>query len=457
MKIGSNYILYRIIFILVCLDSTTVKSQVYARGITYTTDTSWISILNKAKDDNKFIFVDCYATWCAPCKKMEKDVFTNDTLGEFINQKFVAVKIQFDTTADDSRCVKQWYESAREFTNKYGINKFPTFLFFSPNGDLLHEAVGYHSITDFIKLASNALSPRYQYYTLYKNYLRGYKDYTNMLYFIKHASDLGNKEFAKTLIEDYKFNFLYNLPIDSLFTPERIVFLANHVNTSKEIGFKIFYQYADRTIAVFKHDSILFQRFAALPKEIIKYFTLKEEIVDKLWIGNLPISDDPDWEDFAMQIKLKYNGHLTQEEMEDIVLEGKVRWHEWKKDWPILATIHTDILRKRGEKMDDIAVNKHAWKIFLYSNKKTELETALFYLAKYVISDESINVNQIATETDTYANLLYKLGRKVEALHWETRAYKLDRGRERFLHVAQKMSLNERTWIYPDGEGILDE
>ena len=51
-------------------------------GIKWVTGLSWEQVLTKAKTENKFIFVDCYATWCGPCKVMDKDVYPNDTVGD---------------------------------------------------------------------------------------------------------------------------------------------------------------------------------------------------------------------------------------------------------------------------------------------------------------------------------------------------------------------------------------
>lgn len=128
-KIRSIYVLRPLLFFCFFSAQILAQGQLRREGIAYATDADWMSILNLAKKENKYIFVDCYATWCNPCKRMDKDVFENDSVVDYINEKFVSVKIQFDTTSKDDKHVKQWHEIAKQFRVEYGINKFPTFLF----------------------------------------------------------------------------------------------------------------------------------------------------------------------------------------------------------------------------------------------------------------------------------------------------------------------------------------
>src|SRR5438874_2115602 len=91
---------------------------------------NWEQIKEKAAADKKYIFVDCYATWCGPCKLMDAKVYTNDTVGEFFNNKFISVKLQFDTGKNDNQNIRLLYSTAREFEKKYHITAFPTYLIF---------------------------------------------------------------------------------------------------------------------------------------------------------------------------------------------------------------------------------------------------------------------------------------------------------------------------------------
>ena len=47
----------------------------------------------RAEAEDKLIFVDFYTSWCLPCKLMDEDVFTDRALGDFMNERFVSLKI----------------------------------------------------------------------------------------------------------------------------------------------------------------------------------------------------------------------------------------------------------------------------------------------------------------------------------------------------------------------------
>ncbi|HET9053144.1 MAG TPA: thioredoxin family protein, partial [Cyclobacteriaceae bacterium] len=53
-----------------------------AVGIHFETGT-WAEILAKAKQQNKYVFLDAYTTWCGPCKWMDKNVFPTAEAGAY--------------------------------------------------------------------------------------------------------------------------------------------------------------------------------------------------------------------------------------------------------------------------------------------------------------------------------------------------------------------------------------
>src|ERR1700744_5232469 len=88
----------------------TINCSVFAQvrqdshgGIHFETGKTWDQVLAKAKSEKKYIFVDCYATWCGPCKMMDRDIYPKDSVGNYMNSRYVSVKVQMDkTTMDDS-------------------------------------------------------------------------------------------------------------------------------------------------------------------------------------------------------------------------------------------------------------------------------------------------------------------------------------------------------------------
>lgn len=51
-------------------------------GIKFEESLNWKQVLQRAKEGNRYIFVDCYATWCGPCKEMDKTVYSNEKVGK---------------------------------------------------------------------------------------------------------------------------------------------------------------------------------------------------------------------------------------------------------------------------------------------------------------------------------------------------------------------------------------
>ena len=78
--------------------------------------------LAEAQRQNKPLFVDFYATWCVPCKKMEKTIFTQPEVGKFFNEKFV--NLQMDAEAPENV----------EIAKKYKVEAFPTLGIIAPDG-----------------------------------------------------------------------------------------------------------------------------------------------------------------------------------------------------------------------------------------------------------------------------------------------------------------------------------
>jgi thioredoxin-related protein len=54
---------------------------------------SWEEAIERHEAEPRKILVDVYTDWCGWCKRMDKKVFTEDTVADYVNEHFYAVKL----------------------------------------------------------------------------------------------------------------------------------------------------------------------------------------------------------------------------------------------------------------------------------------------------------------------------------------------------------------------------
>jgi thioredoxin-related protein len=106
--------------------------------------TTFTGIKAKAKKENKLIFIDAYTSWCGPCKWMAANVFTNDTVADYFNAKFINAK--FDMEKGEGVDIAKLYE----------VHCYPNLLFIDGDGNIVHRWAGGMNQKDFLKLAETA-------------------------------------------------------------------------------------------------------------------------------------------------------------------------------------------------------------------------------------------------------------------------------------------------------------
>ena len=100
----------------------------------------------KAKQENKLMLMDVYATWCVPCKELDKTVFSDDKIGEFINSKFVSLKVDGEKG------------EGPELMEKFGVPGYPTIILFDSDGKEIDRLVGFGGDKDdYIQTIQNYL------------------------------------------------------------------------------------------------------------------------------------------------------------------------------------------------------------------------------------------------------------------------------------------------------------
>ena len=94
-----------------------------------------------AEKEGKYLFVDCYTSWCGPCKNMTNNIFPQQKMGDYMNPLFVSVKFDAEKEEDGISLAKE-----------FGVKAYPTFLVLRPDGSLVYRIVGGASEADaFLK------------------------------------------------------------------------------------------------------------------------------------------------------------------------------------------------------------------------------------------------------------------------------------------------------------------
>lgn len=116
----------------------------YAQGIEFV-EVKWQEAIAKAKEQNKLLFVDSYAKWCGPCKRMAKHEFVKPEVGEVYNSNFVNLKLDMES------------KNGRTFDSKYPVSAYPTMFFLDGDGKVVKKVKGGKKGAQLIAMAKEVL------------------------------------------------------------------------------------------------------------------------------------------------------------------------------------------------------------------------------------------------------------------------------------------------------------
>jgi thiol-disulfide isomerase/thioredoxin len=111
-------------------DRPELPIQSDASNILWVASDRLMPVLEEAQRINKNVFVTFEASWCAPCKVMESEIFTQPQVYELYNRKFINFKTDFDSS------------SGKVLAQIYEVEKLPTVLLLDPKGVVLERYTG---------------------------------------------------------------------------------------------------------------------------------------------------------------------------------------------------------------------------------------------------------------------------------------------------------------------------
>jgi tetratricopeptide (TPR) repeat protein len=170
----------------------------------------------------------------------------------------------------------------------------------------------------------------------------------------------------------------------------------------------------------------------------------KEEIEPAV-ISAEKLGIEPNWTNLYNRVGTKFNLDYANIS----VATGKFEWFLYKKDWENYSGAIIDQINAYGWNPKDdstgLSFNQAAAEIFLNSNDPNKLSVAAEWMRSVVASLKGTGYMQ-GEFIDTRANLLYKLGKKEEAIALEEKAAKTYPEGKDITDNLQKMKEGKPTW-----------
>jgi thioredoxin-related protein len=420
-----------------------VRSQV-STGIQFQDGVSWNEVLKRAKSENKFIFIDVNATWCMPCRKMENEIFSQKEVGDAYNSNFLSIRVQIDKTEKDDEYVRSWYEEAKNISKKYAVLVVPTFLYLSPDGELLQRSVGYQPKDNFVNAAKTALDAKENMANMKTGYLNGKMKSDSIPSFAILLKNSGQKEFADSVALNYKVNILDKAADSDLKKVGNLIFIRTFsglINSSDKY-FNLFYRKEREMDSLFKKNG--------LSKNIANSVIYKEEIKNLVDSYKSLKKGDPDWDMLESRIGKKYTSDISHK----LILTEKSKWYTNNENWPLAIKYGLELISDKGieiKGIESMQTNNFIYKIvFLHGENKLELAKSAEIMKVLTKSNPDKY-----TWLDTYANILYKMGEKEKAIELEEKGLKIIKEgkfdkKEELINtwnkVIERMKNGEPTW-----------
>ncbi|WP_140937881.1 thioredoxin family protein [Sphingobacterium lumbrici] len=331
-------------------------------------DGSWAEIKAKAAKEKKAIFMDCYTSWCGPCKTLARDVFTNNEVADYFNANFINAK--FDMEKGEGI----------ELRKQYSVNAFPTLLFIDAEGKLISKKVGALDVRAFLDFGKKSVGGESLEY-LTAEYKKGNREFAFMKKFMARME--GQRENTGAIMEAY----FQATPQAKWQTNENWYFIDRYIKNEQSPVFKAVLENQKAYEAKFSADAVS-EYFVnvyrnSLQKAANSVFPTDDlkELKDRIGIVN-----------FAGKAKLELECDATIADLD--------------KNTKAYVDIMEIIFSKYPEKDRD----KEIYGVHFFCWKMLKKSSDPYVLKKTAKIAEMSMQTQIPTFMDTYASLLFEIG-----------------------------------------------
>lgn len=162
-------------------------------GIKFEEKLTFQQALDKAKQENKLLFIDCYTSWCGPCKMMANNIFTQKEVGKYFNEHFINIKVDMEKG------------EGREISTRYNVRAFPTMMVIEPSGRIAWRMLGAQQADQLLKSVATVVGHLDRGYEVSKEAFEGGERTAtvmrNYIAAMKASTELNDEQAGKLLDE----------------------------------------------------------------------------------------------------------------------------------------------------------------------------------------------------------------------------------------------------------------
>ena len=379
-------------FLLTMWFVTTLSAQESAKGISFHDNTPWKEILHLAQKENKLIFMDCYTSWCGPCKALAKNVFTQEKVGEFFNPRFINVK--YDMEKGDGKMLNEKYK-------KYIVG-YPTLLLLNAEGDVLQQLAGFKEAYELIEGIKQASEGK-DLFSLAAEYQQGNREIGFMKDFIQSL----NNAFLKDSVARVANQYIRTLSPKDLDKDDVWEVFGSYVTDVRSDAFEYLVNNADRYQRKLKRDRY------AINKQLEISCERELRMITKLSFDNndvpLTLSEDTVFADKLIYYMDKASLRNRDRHQTKLAIHKLLLKKQYDEAWQLIVAC-----KKLGiGSYYPTTIQDYIRYLLYYTNDKKALKAYLDVLEEYWNQSEGKEFNYHMYET--MSHLHRKLGHRKQA------------------------------------------
>jgi thioredoxin-related protein len=331
--------------------------------------TNYEAALKMAKKQKKVLMVDVYTDWCYWCKQLDKITYKDSAVDAFMAKNFIFVAID----AEDGG-------QGTEIAKRFAVRSYPTILYINPSNYLISQTGGFMEPAAYID-EIDSVQRRFNKGLFYKGYS---PKAPNMPEFYGHSFKKGSER---------------KWPTDSTLN----AYYAS-ADLNSEAAFLIMSVYG-----LTREHSYVCLETLNKHREQFPLDNTNQIALNYVYKSINKAKDSSDFSlEHAQEIMTKYV-IMSEEYKEYYALDLQMEYFSKFKNYVSYATAYATYVETHGLSNGSTA-NEYAWNIYENSDNAKALLIALQWMEQLTQETEEYNYE------DTYASLLFAIGRYEEAL-----------------------------------------